>query len=218
MKKLSTLCLVVLVLAAASCLPSTSWGKDGGDERFVPIIEWQCYTCDKQFFTFDPDDISGGGNNGNNKDMAYQQQNWRLLSNVGTPIPKCSKVKDGGHFFDKKRTMNTSPYVIYQRKNDYIVLKNGGSIKAKLGQWKCVLCGLEGFNFVGDDLDLMGANDLTKPMKLLNMAGGGQIRDCGFKAGNGALYRFHAGIKQLSTENPRSIKVAENLSRLWFSD
>ena len=45
MRRTATGCTVLLALAFA--LLSPAWGRDGGDERFVPIIEWQCYTCGK---------------------------------------------------------------------------------------------------------------------------------------------------------------------------
>lgn len=215
MKRMATCCRIFLALLLSWGLLSPAWGRDSGDERVIPVIEWRCSTCSRQAFTFDPDDI---GASEKNKSSAYQQQNWRVLSS-GSPIPKCPAYKgDGSHMFNKKASYTTSPHVISQRKNDYIVLKNGGAIKAIIGKWVCVLCNFEGYAFGGDDLDLWGANDVTKPMSVFNMHSGNRIRDCGFKGPNGMVHRFHVGIKPLTRGHPTSHEMAKVLSNLWYSD
>lgn len=217
MKKSQGFCWVLLVFAVSFLVAFPAWAKDGGEERIVPVIEWRCYACQARYFTFDPDDI-GGASKSDHKMTNYQQQNWMLLSDAGKSVPKCSKSPDGAHFFEKKGQFNTSPYIIHERRNDYIVLKNGGTVKAKFEQWQCKLCGMNGYDFDGDDLDMVGDFNPTKEMNVFNMASGSRIKDCGFKAANGAVYRYHVGMQQGSVGSARSYDIAKNFSRIWYSD
>ena len=220
MKKKQRFCWASFVFAVcflAVFSAFSAWAKDSGEERFVPIIEWHCYSCNAQYFTFDPDDV-GGASKADHKMRDYQQKNWMLLSDPGRPIPLCSKAPDGAHFFEKKRQMTTSPYIIHERRKDYIVLKDGRTVKAKLKSWTCKLCNTEGYCFDGDDMDLGEPDSSQKAMNLYNMANESRIKDCGFKAANGVVYRRHNGMQQKNIESVNSYGIAQRLSRIWYSD
>ncbi|MDL2263975.1 hypothetical protein LJC31_04925 [Synergistaceae bacterium OttesenSCG-928-I11] len=216
MRKFSMILVFILAFVATTLASLPAQAADSGDERFVPVIRWQCWGCDKQFFTFDPDDIEAK-TKGDHKMRDYQQKNWVLFTDTGKSIPKCEKATDGAHFFDKEETFKTSPNIIYQRKNDYIVLKNGGSIKAKIAKWRCGNCKLEGHVFDGDDMDLFGTMVLTTAQDLFNMQGGGRVRDCGVKIYEGFVAKAHIMACGTAT-NWTSIKLAQSISNLWYSD
>lgn len=140
-----------------------------------------------------------------------------MFSDPGKSVPKCSKVPDGAHFFEKKEELKTSPFVIHKRKGDYIVLKNGGPITTKIKRWERGLCHMKGDCFDGDDMDLYEIMIFQKQENVFNMSSGRRIRDCGFKSITRGVYKCHL-MGLINYTNPSSIHIAKDLSNLWYSD
>lgn len=210
-----SLAAIFVAFLAFAALPAHA--SDSGEEKVVPVIQWQCSACGKEAFTFDPDDI-GGKTKPDNKVVKYQQENWALLSDTGKPISKCSRSSDGAHSFDKKQTFNTSPSTIFQRREYYIVLKSGGGgIKAKVQNWRCGLCGVEGYCFLGDDLDQYKMENMFKSANVFNLRTGNRISDCNFKSIFFGDIKHHV-MKEISSGNPSSINLGRDISRMWYSD
>lgn len=220
-KSISCALLLACGLLFQSFVPALA--EDSGDENVVPVTEWKCWNCDKQFFTFQSDDIAADSKL-EHKDFAYQQKAWVLLSNPGTPLPKCEKVKDGAHCFDKVRDFNTSPYTIMQRRSSYIVLKEGGqAIKARLIKLKCIgaTCGYTAWCFDGDDLDLDRAFVINnKNVVRYFMNSGTKVGECGVKLyykGEVTSMPWHL-FGSVGYMNPTSYGLAQNLNSVICSD
>jgi hypothetical protein len=219
-KKILMVLAAVFVFGAAAFAPGAATADDGGDETVVDVIEWICAQCGQQFFTFAPDNLAYETDTFN-KVVAYQQANWLRFDNRNS-IKKCTKL-DGAHWFskDKKKEYKTSPWKIHERRADYIVLKNGGgSVKAKFEKMKCQLCGLEGYNFDGDDLDMATKLTVKDSLNLFNMESGTRIRECGYKlaVGTGSITLKAHLFSQTAITNPKSIQIAEALRNIWYSD
>ncbi|WP_133958765.1 hypothetical protein [Aminivibrio pyruvatiphilus] len=193
-----------------------AFAKDSGDERVIEVIRWECFVCGKQYFTFAPDDI-GGKTKAEHKIPDYQQKNWVMFSDPGKSISKCPKSGDDAHMFFKKEEFKTSPYIVHERKNDYVVLKNGGPIKTKIKKWRCGLCKKDGFCFDGDDMDLWEGLIFKNPQKVFNMGSGSSIPVCNFKLITGEELKCHM-VTLDSAKNYPSIEIAKLMSNLWYSD
>lgn len=180
--------------------------------RVIPVTEYVCKNCNWQCFTFAPDNIEAEKNN-DNKDVNYQQRNW-LVFLTGSPIRKCGKSPDGAHFFTKRSDRDTSPYVLSERREDYIVLKNGGSIKATVSRFKCVHCSFEGFYFKGDRLHMSCL--YSDQMCVYNMKNKSQIKDCNWEF-EGVRFKVHR-FNRTSSGNPSSMNLLGQIQNLWFSD
>ncbi len=116
MKKAMLLLLLLTCIVMGSTSPALA--DDSGDERTIPVTEWKCWICNKQFFTLTLDSINGKDKL-QHKDPQYQQANWLRLKDRN-PIPKCAKARDGAHFFEKIRDMMTSGYIMSERIDNYI--------------------------------------------------------------------------------------------------
>jgi len=212
---------VVFVLGTALFIPAQHANAgDSGDEYVVPMIEWNCYGCKWQVFTFDPDDI-GGDSKPEHKMTNYQQSNWVNFA-TGNAIVKCSKSPDGAHFFEKKGARNTSPYIIGQRKDAFIVLKSGSAIKATVIKFTCHVCKLEGFAFKGDDLDQFGQNyDIKLVNNLYNMKSDQKVPVCGkitlIQGDTSTVVARHMLIRT-SAGTPSSNNLRGSIANLWYSD
>ncbi len=212
------------VAAAAVMLVALGMGgqhvvraADSGDERTIPVIRWECFSCDKQFFSFDSDDLAGKSK-ADNKDGNYQQKTWAMLMDISKPIPPCAKVGDGGHFLELKEKFSTSAFIIRANIHQYIILKSGGSaIKARFQRIKCTGCDMEGYCFAGDDLDLFGALRLGDAPDLFNLKTGQKNSACKVKLAPGYYLYVHM-FEQKSISNPSSLQLAQNLQYVWYSD
>ena len=214
MKKCLTKIIAAAIFLAAAAAPGMALAADSGEERTIPVIRWECFSCDKQFFTFDPDNLDGKAKS-DNKDGKYQQANWAMLADKSKPIPECAKVGDGGHFFEVKEKFNTSAFIIRANIHQYVILKSGGSaIKAKFQRIKCTGCDLEGYCFDGDDLDLFGALRLTEAPDLFNLKSGAKNSACKVQLAPGWYLKVHMFEKK-SISNPSSLQLAENLQYVW---
>ena len=209
-KILSLACLALLFFSA-----SLAVAGDGGEERVIPVIRWSCWLCNWEVFTFAPDNIEGK-KDPKHKDVNFQQQNWMLFHNPSSAIRKCSKAPDGAHYFDEKQKLTTSPEVIYQLRESYVVLKNGGSMQAKLMNWTCIGCNLKGVSFHGDDLDLVGKFAFGDSQNVFNMKSGSKIHPCTIKLGN-EVCRYHL-MHITSNGTAKSYNLAQALQNVWYSD
>jgi hypothetical protein len=202
--------IFVFVLGAAFFVQPNA-ADAAAEYRVVPIIEWKCWSCNFVVYTFAPDDIDS--NKDINTKVDHQQKNW-LNFGTGNPIRKCNKGKDGNHLFEKQNERLFTPYILSERKEDFIVLKSGGgAIKATVSKFKCLACGFEGFYFKGDKLFNMGALDKSK---VENMKTRARIHDC-FKWGLDEPMKLHP-ITSSSAGNPTSIALAGQIAKLWYSD
>ncbi|MBQ4567073.1 MAG: hypothetical protein IJA79_02985 [Desulfovibrio sp.] len=209
----TALMLVVLGLG----IQDVALAADSGDERTIPVIRWECFSCDKQFFSFEPDDLAGKSK-ADNKDGKYQKANWGMLADINKAIPPCPMVGDGGHFLELKEKINTSAFIIRANIHQYIILKSGGgAIKAKFQRIKCTGCDMEGYCFAGDDLDLFGALTLNAAPDLYNLKTGQKNSACKVKLAPGYYLYVHM-FEQKSVSNPSSLQLAQNLQYVWYSD
>lgn len=216
MKRFWMVPVVVLLLMVVFFAPLPACADDSGDERVVPVIRWVCFQCGKEYFTFAPDNIDGKAKT-DHKMVNYQQSNWVLLGDPGKSVPKCEKSPDGAHFFEKKQELNTSPYIIHELRNYYIVLKNGGSLKAKIIKWKCMSCGINGFCFLGDDMDSATSIRFDGVQKVYNMKSGSRINECRLKNYRGDNIKCHM-FDFTDKIEPKSFEIAKSLSNMWYSD
>jgi len=213
-------CLAVFLVFGAALFVqfNAAYAADTGDEKVVQIIEYKCLLCNKDFFTFDPDDIDGGLK-GDHKMANYQQANWIQFNGSKNPIRKCEKDPRGAHILDKKRNLTVSPKDIFQYAStgSLIVLKSGGAaIKSKLTSWMCHVCGRKGWCFLGDDMDQGAPVDFTKKLEVRKFSDNSQIAECKWKGFNGKSHVFHP-LNFGDSGNPTSTKLLEEIANIYFS-
>ena len=199
----------------AASLPA--FAEDSGEERVVPISKWKCAGCGWTAFTFDPDDIGLKAKN-DNKVPSYQQSNWVMFYDASRPVPKCQKARNGAHLFDKSGSAMESPANIRKTQRDFIVLKSGSAMKAKIALIICAICRKTDFYFFhGDDGDMYGRIPLREANHVFSMQNGSRVGACkSWKVGGmqSSRHMFHT----LKTMEMKSIDLAKVIARLWYSN
>lgn len=204
--------LAVWVMAGTGALAG-----DSGEERTIPVIEWKCFSCEKQFFSFAPDDLAAKARP-EHKDVRHQQSHWMRLADKGRPVEKCGKSGDGAHFLEKKREFSVSGLLLRADFGKYLVLKSGGSsIKARVQKVKCLVCGLERYAFAGDDLDLYGPLTLSRPAAVFSLLTGARIGECRGKLAGGIPLAVHL-FAPVNEAQPSSFQLASHAQYLLYSD
>ena len=210
----------VLILGAALFVqPNAAYAADTGDEKVVAIIEYKCLLCNKDFFTFDPDDIDGALK-GDFKMVNFQQANWIQFNGGRNPIRKCEKDPGGAHIMNRKRSFIVSPKEIYKYAStgSLLAMKSGGAaIKSKLIRWNCYICGRKGWCFQGDDMDQGAPVDFTKKMEVRKFSDNSQIAECKWKGFSGRSHIFHP-LNFGDAGNPTSTKLLEEITNIYYSD
>ena len=102
MKKSMILPAMALLFCCLLGTTGVSPAADSGEERTIPVIEWECWGCKNHYFTFAPDSLDGKILQ--HKDPNFQQSRWLILK-TRNPIRKCEKMFDGTHIFDKKKEL-----------------------------------------------------------------------------------------------------------------
>lgn len=175
MKRCMTLPAVALLFCFLLGGTGVSLAADSGEERTIPVIEWMCWSCGKRYFTFAPDTLDG--KIVQHKDPNFQQSRWLMLK-TRSPIKKCEKMFDGSHMFDKKKEFMTSAYVIMEQIDNYVVIKGGSAIKAKINHVWCVGCQKNAYAFAGDDLDLWDKVSTREVTAIFALRSGTKIGAC----------------------------------------
>lgn len=175
MKRCMTLSAVALLFCFLLGGTGVSLAADSGEERTIPVIEWMCWSCGKRYFTFAPDTLDG--KIVQHKDPNFQQSRWLMLK-TRSPIKKCEKMFDGSHMFDKKKEFMTSAYVIMEQIDNYVVIKGGSAIKAKINHVWCVGCQKNAYAFAGDDLDLWDKVSTREVTAIFALRSGTKIGAC----------------------------------------
>lgn len=175
MKRCMTLPAVALLFCFLLGDTGVSLAADSGEERTIPVIEWICWSCGKRYFTFAPDTLDG--KIVQHKDPNFQQSRWLMLK-TRSPIKKCEKMFDGSHMFDKKKEFMTSAYVIMEQIDNYVVIKGGSAIKAKINHVWCVGCQKNAYAFAGDDLDLWDKVSTREVTAIFALRSGTKIGAC----------------------------------------
>ena len=220
MKKHLRCLAAAFVLAAAFFVPMPAANaSDIGDERVIPVSEFQCLMCNVRYYTFapdslDPDDIR------DNKEYSYQARNWRLLNESKAQVPKCAKdpLGEGAHIFDKNGTHNASPSDIARhiREKRMIALQNGGDLRIRYGRWVCAVCDRTGFCFMGDDMDQASPVNFQIKTGIFRLSDGGQIGECKWEGVERRLNVYHP-IGFLGYQSVKSSGILERLRDFWFS-
>ena len=201
------MCLFCMVLPAK--------GKDSGDENVVPVIQWECWYCDKHFYSFAPDSLDGK-KSANNKDFRFQQQNWLMFYDASKSIPKCDRSADGSHFFDEGKRTSTSPFLVARTRDRFVVLKSSGTLNVPVIKWRCIGCDKEGFSFKGDDLDLHDGVNWRDSHNLFSMRDGNRITDCKLKVAN---FQSKIHIITITSEgSTTSYNLAKSVQNVWYSN
>lgn len=208
---------VALSLAFWGMAATAALAGDSGEERTIPVIEWKCLSCEKQFFSFAPDDLAAR-TRPEHKDVRHQQSHWVYLADKSRPVEKCGKSPDGAHFFEKKREFHVSGRLLRADLGKYLVLKSGGSsIKAKVQKVKCLVCGLERYAFAGDDLDLHGPLTLSRPAAVFSLLTGARIGECKGRLAGGLPLAVHL-FAPVNEAQPSSFQLATHAQYLLYSD
>ena len=80
--------------------------------------------------------------------------------------------------FDKKKEFMTSAYVIMEQIDNYVVIKGGSAIKAKINHVWCVGCQKNAYAFAGDDLDLWDKVSTREVTAIFALRSGTKIGAC----------------------------------------
>lgn len=207
---------ILILICIFCCISTVCSARDSGDEASIPVIKWQCELCNLVVFTFDSDDLSAQSSL-QNKDVQYQQSNWRLLREYSRSIPKCSRM-DGAHLFRKTQNFMTSGAKIAEHLQNYIVIRNGRSVRVNLQHIKCHQCGLEANCFAGDDLDSYDSIRLTEKLHLRYMHDKSQVRACRGKLPTERECLAHIFLLKNRFTPSSSYAIAEHLRQLIYSD
>ena len=215
MKMILNCLAAVIILAALLFAAQPLLAGDSGDENVVPVWDWKCINCDYKCKTFATDDL-GGKSRLEYGDLKYQQSNWFMLHDKSRAIQKCNRnSKEGEHYFERTKEYNESPWNIGRYLFHFVVLKNGGNIKAKMIQFKCIkACGFTGSAFLGDDLDMHGAIWMSTRNNVYMLYNMGKVNTC-------TTYdsTFHLLFRpDKSTREIKSYAIAENLQKIFVSN
>ena len=219
--KLSLKCLAAALAAGVVFLLGMPGAEasDIGDERVIPVNEYQCLLCDVRCYTFAPDSLDPDDNR-NNKEFSYQQANWRILGESKSQVPKCGKdpLKEGAHIFDKNGSFTISPSDIarYVREKRMVVLTNGGDLKIKAATWVCAVCNRTGFCFMGDDMDQASPVNFQIKTGIFKLSDGSQIGDCKWEGVERRLNVYHP-IGFISYPGLKSSGIQDRLREFWYS-
>ena len=215
--------VLVLVLGAALFIrPNAAGAANVGSNKIVKLTQWKCALCGKDFYTFTPEDISGGGYT-ENRDGNYQQRNWLVFASGGTPIPKCDKGSQsgGGHDFDKNSiARDISPKEVYDLSKDkrLVVLKNrGASLNVRIRTWENPFTKQKGYCFENDGMDMGAPIDPTAASNVYRMTTGERIADMDALGSGGKRLKFNMIYYTNSQETIRGIDLSEKAGYLWFS-
>lgn len=215
-----------LILAAACALvfvASPAMADDSGDEYCIPITRWKCWGCGMEVFTFDPDDIgANSGSKKNNIFRKHQESNWVMLHS-GSPIPKCDEFSDGAHLFDVVDDVVAAPPTIHKWIKQFVVLKDGGTLKAKIRTTRCIYmqdgCSRPYYTFFScDDADMYGTIHLKETGKVYNIASGKRISSCKSIVMGELRWEYHFLIDHDSSPREiKSIDLVKMIHEIWFS-
>ena len=218
---LKCLAIVLILAAAPFVLMPVANAADTGDERVIPLSEFQCLQCNARFYTFAPDSLDPDDRR-DNKEYSYQQANWRILGASKSQVPKCAKdpLREGAHIFDRNGNHNGTPSDVARhiREKRLVILRNGGGdIRARHSKWDCSMCGKNGFCFTGDDMDQGPPIDFNRKSDIFRLTDGSRLSECGWSGWGGSKHPFHP-VKFLGHNMTfKSTDLQERLSEFWFS-
>ena len=206
---------VVFILAGALFVPAP--GADASN--FIPINRFQCLLCNREFFTFAPDDLDGDTRR-EHKDARYQQANWIVFNSSRSPIPRCARDPQGAHIFDNKGTRTVSPAQVrrYAASSALIGLRRGGyTLRVRLVSWMCHVCDRRGFAFEGDNLGTAPPVDLSRRQAVLRLSNGEALPPCRWRGWNNRDFQFHPIGLVNAGGTATSARLLEQMNNLWFS-
>lgn len=207
------ICLIMIILLGNSTL---SLARDSGEENVIPVSQWRCSLCSQEFFTFYPDDLAANSSS-QHKDPNFQQRTWVKLKTKDS-LHKCDRSNDGAHIFSLVRNTNISPTFLARHLDQYIVLKNGRSLKVALNAVKCNTCGMEGYCFDGDDLDGYDSVRFTDRLHIYSLYNQSLISPCRGKLPSGYNCQAHLFLVK-GKNNPRSsLEIADYFRKILYSD
>ena len=209
-----------LVCAAVLSCPLPAFADDSGDEYCVPILRWNCWGCDMEVFTFDPDNLDASSTTyKDNKFRHYQAANWIMLKD-GSPIPECRGASDKAHLFEETDDVTLSPSGVYERIGKFVVLKNGPTVKVRIITLKCYNdCSRAIFKFFyGDDADMYERLNWRETGRTFNMATHRRASICKTIFMGDIKWSFHLLGQNMGIANVKSIDIRNDLQNLWFSD
>lgn len=215
MKRCMTLPAVALLFCFLLGGTGVSLAADSGEERTIPIIEWECWGCKHHYFTFAPDSLDGKILQ--HKDPNFQQSRWLILK-TRSPIRKCEKMFDGTHIFDKKKELLISGYTLMASPERFVVIKGGQAVKATINKVQCVGCQRGAYAFSGDDLDQWGVISSSEIPAVFAMKSGSKIGTCDkLRLPSGGTFKPHL----FDLKGPVSMSsdaIAQNFGSFLCSD
>ena len=172
----------------------------------VDMIRWKCTDCGKEFLTFKGDytldDLVF-------RDPRHQHSTLFQLENRNRNLAGCKGSK--AHNFRRAGDKSYRLSELARRLDRIVAIRNGGSLRVNLVEWRCKLCG-KTFYSLGENLNIKRSD--RQRDKILSFGSRRSIPQCRDKNNNHA----HVFEKRRSS-SARSWEIAKLLDNIyWVKD
>ena len=101
----------------------------------VQIVEYKCRVCDKVFYGFKGDKLD-------DKELMDEGRQLARMSKLADRGKRLEECKGGikSHILDKKREGEATMEFISKYLQQFVVLKDSGSLNGTLREWECFIC------------------------------------------------------------------------------